>query len=128
MNNFLKKIKPDSLSISEVMDSKRRCFLNVWKVLFHKVFRRQLVNGYQTLLKSPRRYFYLIFSSFRDNLNHKKSLLVRTETLGLFVNTLIADDIDLLHKRKNFPQSLQMYFSLKLSISSKFLTAYLKPT
>ena len=37
------------------------------------------------------------------------SLLVRSETLGLFVNTLIGDDKYLLHK--NLPQLMQMLLS-----------------
>ena len=39
------------------------------------------------------------------------SLLVRSETLGMFVNTLIGDDKYLLHKRKNLPQLMQMLLS-----------------
>ena len=36
----------------------------------------------------------------------KKSLLLRCETLALFVKNLIVDDNYLLHKRKSFPQSI----------------------
>ena len=61
------------------------------KSYFRTAFGNQPVNGYETLLKSARHYYYLIFPSVWDKLSWKMSALVRSKILGLFVNTLTAD-------------------------------------
>ena len=69
----------------------------------------QHANGYQTLLKYARKHFYLIFSSFLEKLNQKRSLLVRSEILRVFVNTLTADDKynDYLHYRESLVKHIK---------------------
>ena len=43
----------------------------------------------------------------------KKLVLVRSEILGLFAKTLIADEKYSLHDRENSPQRIQMILSQK---------------
>ena len=59
---------------------------------FRTPFANERVNGFQTLLKSARHYYYPLFSSIRGKLSWKKSPSVWREILKLFVNALTADD------------------------------------
>ena len=43
------------------------------------------------MLKSARHYYYPIFPWIWDKLSWKKSALVRSKILGLFINTLTAE-------------------------------------
>ena len=72
--------------------------------------------------------FILFFHHYEISWVRKKFLLLIYETLGHFVNRFIADDKYLLHKKKNFPQSLQTHLSKKVSNFSEFLIAYLDTT
>ena len=89
---FERKDKSHSLSILESIGSKRDGYVNVQTFLFRQPFRSQCINGSQTLLKSGKHHFYTTIPLILDNLNWKKLLLVRIEILGLFVNTLTADE------------------------------------
>ena len=64
--------------------SKRSCF--------RTPFANELVNGFQTLLKSARRHYYPLFLSIRGKLSWKKSPSILYEILRLFANALTADD------------------------------------
>ena len=44
-NIFKKKGESSSLSISEIIDSKRGGYLSAWKALLQKAFGKQPVNG-----------------------------------------------------------------------------------
>ena len=48
------------------------------------------------------------------------------EIVGLFVNTLTANDKYSLHNRKNLPQPIQMQLSKKQKNFSQFCFAFLK--
>ena len=50
-------------------------------------------------------------SSFWDKVSWKTSLLVRSEILGLFVNTLTVDYKYSLHNKGNLRQTVQMHLS-----------------
>ena len=53
----------------------------------------------------------------------KTSLSVRSEILGLFVNTLITDDKFLPHNNKNFPQPIRNQLSKKpKTFAGNFIT------
>ena len=52
----------------------------------------QHVGGCQTIAKSVWEHFYHIFSSFWRQMTWDISPLVKLEVLGVFVNTLNADD------------------------------------
>ena len=54
-------------------------------------FGRQHVTGSQTLLRSARNQLHTTFPLFSDRGSRNRLLLVRSELLGQFVNTLTAD-------------------------------------
>ena len=58
----------------------------------------------------------------------KKLLLVRSEILGLFVNTFTAEENYSCHNRENFPQQFQMISSQKPKTFSWFFIVFLKST
>ena len=57
------------------------------KSCFRTLFGSERDNGSQTLMKSVPQHFYPILSSFWDKLSKENCLLVRSEILGLFVDT-----------------------------------------
>ena len=57
---------------------------------FRTRFGKQHVSGLETLLKSARHNYNRMFPWIWDKLSWKKSVLVRFEILGLFVNTLTS--------------------------------------
>ena len=80
---------------------------------FRTPFDSQRVNGSQTLLKAARQHFYFTFSSIWDKLSWKTSLLVTSEILRLFVNTMTADHKYFRNERKKFLQPVQIQLSKK---------------
>ena len=55
-------------------------------------FGRQHVNGSQTLLRAVRNQFHTTLPLFSDRGNRKMLVLVRSELLEQFLNTLTADN------------------------------------
>ena len=88
------------------------------RLSFRTPFGSQRYSGSKTALKSARQNFYPIVSSSRDILSWKVSLLVRSEILGLFVNTLTADYKYSCHNTENFLQQIQIALSRKPSFFS----------
>ena len=82
-------------------------------------------NVFQTLLKSARHYYYLIFSWIWEILNWKKSLLVWFVIFRLFVKSLTADNK---YSRSNLYTltQIQTPLSLKQKIFFQFFMAVLK--
>ena len=95
---------------------------------FRKAFGNQPVNGQETLLKSARHYYYPIFPWILDKLSWKKSALVRSKILGLFVNTLTAEYMCSGRNMQTFTQQIQTPLSLKQKSFSGFSIAFLKST
>ena len=126
--HFQKKGESSSLSISEITDSKRGGYLSACKPYFRTAFGNQPVNGYQRLLKSARHYYYPIFPSIWDELSWKKSALVRSKILGLFVNTLTAEYTYSCRNMQTFTKQVQTPLSLKQKTFSGFFIAFLKST
>ena len=126
--HFQKKGESSSLSISEIIDSKRGGYLSVWKALLQNGFGNQAVNGWQTLLKSARYYYYPIFPRIWDKLSWKRPALVRSKILGLFVNTLTAEYTYSRRNMQSFTQKVQMPLSLKQKTFSWSFTAFAKST
>ena len=58
---------------------------------FWEPFGSERVNEAQNLVKSAEKYFYPTFSSLWANLKLKKLILIRSEILGLLVNTVTAN-------------------------------------
>ena len=80
---------------------------------FRKPFHPENAKVAQILMKSAQHYFYQIFSSICGKLRSIMSLLVMCEVLGLFVNTLSADDKYSLCNSEKLPQPIQMQLSKK---------------
>ena len=98
------------------------------KLYFRTAFGNQPVNGQETLLKSARHYHYPIFPWIWDKLSWKKSALVRSKILGLFVNTLTAEYTYSLRNMQTFTREVQTPLSLKQKTFSGFVIAFLKST
>ena len=98
------------------------------KPYFRTAFGNEPVNAQQTLLKSARHYYYPIFPWIRDKLSWKKSALVRSKILGLFVNTLTAEYTYSSRNMQTLTQQVQTPLSLKQKIFSGFFMAFLKST
>ena len=93
---------------------------------FRTPFGNERDNAFQTLLKSARHHCYALFSSIRGKLSWKKSALVWSEILRLFVNTLTADDMSSRRNVENFRQQFQTPLSQKQNTFSRFFIAFLK--
>ena len=65
-------------------------------------------------------FFHHIFSSLREKWSYKMSLLMTSEILGIFVNTLTAVEKYSLHNGENLRQPIQMYLSKKQKCFFKF--------
>ena len=91
-------------------------------LLFRIPVKTQRVNGSQTLLKYAEQLFCLIASFLSGILREQTSLLVASEILGLFVNTLIADDKYCCNKRKKNSQAIQIQLFKRLSFRTPFNT------
>ena len=87
---------------------------------FWKAFGSERVNEFQKLLKSAGKYLYPTFSSFWANMSEKKSFLVRSQILGLLVNTLTANYEYSRSIRENSPLPIQMQLSEKGKPCSQF--------
>ena len=98
------------------------------KPYFRTAFGNQPFNGYQTLLKFARHYYYPIFPWIWDKLSWKKSALVGSKILGLFVNTLTAEYTYSGRNMQTLTQQVQTPLSLKEKIFSGFFIVCLKST
>ena len=78
------------------------------------------------MLKSARHYYYPIFPWIWDKLSWKKSSLVRSKILGLFVNTLTAEYTYSPRIMQILTQQVQKSLSLKQKAFSGFFFAFLK--
>ena len=78
---------------------------------FRKHFYSQRVYSSQTILKSARQHFYAIVLSSSKN-SFGRFLLAWFEILGLFVNTLTADDKYYCHNREKYPQAIQIIWKI----------------
>ena len=78
------------------------------------------------MLKSERHHYYPIFPCIWDILSWKKSALVWSEILRLFVNTLTADNKYSGCNVHNFAQQVQTPLSQKQKTFCGFFIAFLK--
>ena len=90
VENFEKKDEPDSLCISEIKDCERGGETRSKKPRFKTPFDSHYAKVFQTLLKSAAQHFYHIFLSLWGKLSLEVSLILISEILGMFGNTLIA--------------------------------------
>ena len=78
------------------------------------------VSGFETLLKSAENNYYQIFPRIWDKLSWEKSVLVRCESLGLFVNTLTAEYKYFRRNMQKFPEQIQTHLSQKKRLFMDF--------
>ena len=95
---------------------------------FSTRFGKQRASGFETLLESARQNYYRNFQSIWDKLCWKKSVLVRSEVLGMFFNTLTAEFQYSRRNMCNFPQQLQTQLSHRGKAFSGFFIAFPKCT
>ena len=98
------------------------------KPYFRTAFGNQPVNQYETLLKSARHYYYPIFPWVWDKLSWKKSSLVRSKILGLFINTLTAEYTYSRRNMQTLTQQVQTTLSLNQKTFPWFFIAFVKFT
>ena len=80
------------------------------------------------MLESAGPYYYPIFPWIWVKLSWKKSALVRSKILGLFVNKFTAEYKYSRRNMQTFWQQVQTPLSLKQKIFSGFFIAFLKAT
>ena len=97
-----------------------------WKTCFKTPFGNEGVHGLQILLKSARHHYYPIAPWIGDKLSCKKSTLVKFEILGLFVNTLSADEKYSSRNIQNLTQQLQTTMSQKQMTFYRIFITYVK--
>ena len=88
---FLKKVELSSLSITKLLTGKEEDTHMSKRPYFRTRFGKQRVSGLETLLKSARNQYYRIFSWIWEKLSWKRSFLIRSGILGLFLNMLTAE-------------------------------------
>ena len=80
----------------------------------------------QKLLKSPEKYFYPTFSSFSGKWSQKKSFLVKSENLGVLVNTMTANYEYFCSNRENLLLPIQMQLSERSKLFCCFFIVFLE--
>ena len=91
-------------------------------------FGRQHGNGTQSLLRSARNQFHTTLPLICDRGSSRRLVLVRSELLGQFVNTLTPDYKNSRSNRENLWQQVPRPISLKPKTFSGFFMAFLKST
>ena len=91
---------------------------------FRTAFVNQRINESETLTNSAWPQFYANFTIIqkKKKSSWKRSLLVTSEVLGLFRNTLTANNMNSLHNGDKSPQHLQTPFSSKSKSLSQFFS------
>ena len=96
---------------------------------FRTPFWNQHVHGSRTLIKSTRRSFFSNFTLIKEKLSHNTAMLVRSEMLGLFGNTLTADHHRYSpHNGDKFLQQVQTPLSPKIEKCSGIFFATFSST
>ena len=80
----------------------------------------------QALLKSASQHLYQIHWLLPGDVSRKKSLLLTWQILGLFLNTLLADEKYLVLQRNNLTIASEMQISQKQKTFSQFFAPVLK--
>ena len=93
------------------------------KVRLRERFDKQHGKRALAPLKYASQHFYHIHCSLPSQLSWKTSLLLTWQILGLFVNTLVADEMYLLLNGENITISIQMQLPQK---KITFLTFWLQ--
>ena len=86
-----KKDMSQSLSITEITNCETGSYLMSERPSFMQRFGRKHVNESETLLRSARNQFFTTLPLIWERRSRKTLVLVSSELLEQFVNTLIAD-------------------------------------
>ena len=78
-----------------------------------EAFLSERINCFQKLLKSSKKFFYLTLYSLWAKLSKKKFFLIRSEILGLLVNTLTVNREYSRSNRDKLPLPTQITLSKK---------------
>ena len=92
------------------------------------VFHNKHGKTAQRLLKSAQRYIYHIRSSLWTYFSWKKSMLVLSKILRLFINTLTDDDKYSLLSSDNLLQAIQKVLAQNQKTFSQFFSSFTKST
>ena len=125
LEHFQKKDEYPSLIISKLLMLKNVATYTSKMSCLRTPFANERENGFQTLLKTARHGYFLLFSSIRGKSSCKESALVWCEILRLFVKTLIADDKYSGSNMQCFSQQFQTSLSQKQKTFSDFLLHFL---
>ena len=93
---------------------------------FRTLFESQCIHGCKTLLRPALQHFYPNFPLSQNKLSWKISALVISEILGLFGNTLTADNMYSRHNWQKFWQQVQAILSQKLKQFLHIILAFLQ--
>ena len=93
---------------------------------FRTPFGRERVNGSQALLKSKQQHFVDNFPLISNKLSCEACILVGSEILADFFNTLTADHMYSCHIWEKFLQEVQRLLSSKTDIFSEYFIAFLR--
>ena len=93
---------------------------------FRTPFASKRVPRSQTLLEPAQQHFHHNFALILDKLSWKTSLLVRSEILGHFGNSLTAYHMYSRHRWKKLRQKAQMLLSQKRRTFSPIFIAFSK--
>ena len=96
------------------------------KCCFRLPFQKEHGKRLSALFKSERQHLRHIYCSTGRQYSSKKSLLVISQTLRLFVNTMTALDKCSLPNRDNLMQPIHMQLSRKLRTFSEFFNVFSK--
>ena len=96
------------------------------KTRFREPFDKQHGKRAWALLKFASQHVYHIHWLRPSQLTWKKSLLLTCPILGLFPNTLLANEKYALLKKDNLAIAIQMKLSQKVKTFSTFFAAFLK--
>ena len=91
---------------------------------FWKFFGSECVNKSRKLRKTPEKYFYATLSSVRVKLREEKSFLVRSEMLGLLLNTLTPSYEESSSNRDNLELPVHMEVCKKLQKFFRIFIAF----
>ena len=91
-------------------------------------FGSQHVNESQTLLRSSRNHFHTTIPLIWGRTSRKRLVLVRSEVLGQFVNTITAVYNYIRQNLEKLRQQVQTQISQKLKTISRFFIALMKST
>ena len=89
---------------------------------FRTAFASKDVHGSRTLLEPPLQHFHAHFRLIYGKLSRKKSLLVRSEIVGLFCNTLTLGHMESRHRWEKLREKVQaLLFQKRKTFSPAFI-------